>query len=79
MSDFTSKIKDAVGKATSAAKEMAQGTTDMKDKQEQNTSQDDNAPHNMERGQTADEGQYAHVSEFDMSPMSQDNQVCWVC
>ena len=79
MSDFTSKIKGAVGKATSAAKEMAQETTDMKDKPELNPSQDDNASYNMEQGHMADDGQNANASEFDMSPMSQDSQVCWVC
>lgn len=78
MSDFTSKIKGVVDKATSTAKEMAQDATDMKDKLEKSPNQDSNAPSKMEKDHVADEGQYVNVSEFDVSPMSQDPQVGWV-
>lgn len=79
MSDLTSKIKGAVGKATSAAKEMAQETTDMKDKPDQSPSQEDNASYSMAQDQVPGDDQYANVPEFDMFPVSRDSQVCWVC
>lgn len=75
MADFTSKIKGAVDKATSAAKEMAQETGDMKNKPDQNPSQEDSSSYSMAQDQMEGDEQYSNVSEFDMSPMSQDSQV----
>lgn len=78
MEDFTSKVQSAVSKATSAAKEMAQETTDMKDQPEQSMGQDEQASFKMAREQMPGDEKLANVSEFDMSPMSHESQVCRV-
>ena len=77
MSDFTSKVKIAVGKVTGAAKEMAQETTDMKDEGEQNPDHEEQDSFKMAQEQMSDDQQQAKVSEFNMSPVSQESQVCW--
>lgn len=41
MSDFTSKVKGAVDKAASAARDLAQDATNMSDKSMENTRQDE--------------------------------------
>ena len=92
MSDFTSKVKGAVDKATSAARDMAQEATNMGDKSMDTQQYDDDSckvtpeamPTHKQYGEGHDEqldkeskDQYDPVSQVDMSPMSQETQVSW--
>lgn len=94
MSNFTSKVKGAVDKATSAARDMAQETTNMGDKSMDTQQYEDDScrvtpeampihkQYNEEHEEQIDKqnkDQYDPVSQLDMSPLSQESQVSWSC
>ena len=71
MADLTSKLKGAVGKATAAVKDFAQETTDMKDKPDEEPSQQESASYEIAQDPLPDDERYADVSVFDMAPVSE--------
>ena len=77
MSNFTSKVKGVVDKATSAAKDMARETTDMKDKEPRDEGQDEIAPSQVTHDPRPDDEHHVHHTEFGMSSQSQEPHVRW--